>query len=110
MKLLIDENLSRRLLTLLADLHPGSQHVVSAGLASEDDLAIWAYAARHDLVIVTKDWDFLELSTLHGPPPKVVWLRLGNCSVKQTARVLRDRHLDLLRFHEDAASALLVVG
>jgi predicted nuclease of predicted toxin-antitoxin system len=109
-KLLYDENLSRRLLHLLGDLYPGSEHAVSAGLESEDDRTVWAYASEHDLTIVSKDWDFLELSTVRGHPPKVVWLRLGNCSVQQVANVLRDRHLDLLRFQQDATAALLVLG
>ena len=110
MKLLFDENLSRRLLPLLADLHPGSEHVVAAGLEAQDDRAVWSYAAERGLTIVSKDWDFLELSTVRGHPPKVVWLRLGNCSVQQIANVLRSRHLDLLRFRDDDAASLLVVG
>ena len=109
MRLLFDENLSRRLVRLLADLHPESEHVVTSGLERADDAAVWQYAARHGLVIVSKDWDFLQLSTLRGHPPKVVWLRIGNCSVSTMAEVLRKRHLDLLRFRDDPDAALLVI-
>jgi len=108
-RLLYDENLSRRLIRLLADLYPNSQHVVAAGLARADDTELWGYAAAHDLVIVSKDWDFLQLSTVRGHPPKVVWLRIGNCSVDAMAEVLRKRHLDLLRFRDDPDAALLVI-
>jgi len=43
-----------------------------------DDLAIWEYAKQHGFMIVTRDADYLDLSTLHGQPPKIVWLRTGN--------------------------------
>ncbi|HEU0053385.1 MAG TPA: DUF5615 family PIN-like protein, partial [Longimicrobium sp.] len=82
---------------------------VAAGLESADDLVVWRYAAARGLTIVSKDWDFLQLSTVRGHPPKVVWLRLGNCSVRDLAEVLRKRHLDLLRFESDETAALLVI-
>jgi predicted nuclease of predicted toxin-antitoxin system len=85
-KLLYDENLSRRLLAPLGDLYPDSEHVVPAGLEGADDRTIWAYAASRGLVIATKDWDFVQLSSLLKHPPKVVWLRLGNCSTRNVAR------------------------
>ena len=110
MKLLYDENLSRRLLRHLADLYPDSEHVVPAGLEGEDDRSIWAYAGSRGLVIVTKDWDFVQLSSLLGHPPKVVWLRLGNCSTRNVAEVLRRRHLELLNFESDGSTALLIVS
>jgi predicted nuclease of predicted toxin-antitoxin system len=108
-KLLFDENLSRRLVRLLSDIYPGSEHVVTSGLESADDRAVWQYAASRELTIVSKDWDFLQLSTLKGAPPKVVWLRIGNCTVDQIVEVLRKRHLDLLRFAEDPTAALLLI-
>lgn len=35
-------------------------------------------------MVVSKDSDFRQLAFLFGPPPKVMWLRVGNAS---TARV-----------------------
>ncbi len=66
-------------------------HVRDVGLASAADRAVWDHAAEHDLVIVSKDSDFHQLSFAVGPPPKVVWIRTGNCST--------DRILVLLRKH-----------
>jgi predicted nuclease of predicted toxin-antitoxin system len=56
-------------------------------------------------VIVTKDEDFHRLSVLHGPPPKVVWVRSGNCSTDDVIRLLRSHRDDIERFvaHEEAA-------
>jgi predicted nuclease of predicted toxin-antitoxin system len=109
-KLLFDENLSRRLLAPLAGVYPGSEQAVVAGLESASDREIWEYATACGLVIVTKDWDFVELSGLLGHPPKVVWLRLGNCSTRNVIDVLRRRHAELLTFEDDDETALLIIA
>ncbi len=75
MKLLFDENLSRRLVARLADLFPESSHVVLDGLLQNADVVVWEHAKARDFAIVTADADFYELSTAFGPPPKVIWLR-----------------------------------
>lgn len=41
MKLLLDQNLSHRLVPSLSDVCPGSVHVRDAGLAQADDEAVW---------------------------------------------------------------------
>ncbi len=80
MKLLFDQNLSHRLVALLADVFPESSHVRVLGLAESDDLAIWQYAASHDFSIVTQDSDYSDWYKLRDAPPKIVWLRCGNAS------------------------------
>lgn len=55
MKLLLDENLSRRLVPFLQAAYPGSTQVALEGLERASDLGIWQYAKAHDFVIVTKD-------------------------------------------------------
>jgi predicted nuclease of predicted toxin-antitoxin system len=83
MKLLFDQNLSHRLLSLLADLFPDSRHVREVGLSDADDLTIWKYAQANRLVIVTQDSDYADWNKLRGAPPKIVWVRSGNTSVDQ---------------------------
>lgn len=80
MKLLLDENLSRRIVPFIQDAFPGSTQVASLNMASASDVEIWQYAKSNGYVIVTKDADFQELCLLHGTPPKVLWLRIGNTS------------------------------
>ncbi len=80
MKLLLDENLSRRLVPLLQDFFPGSSQVALVGLERSTDRTIWDYARANGLVIVTCDSDFEELSLLLGAPPHVVRLQGGNLS------------------------------
>lgn len=89
MKLLLDQNLSFRLLDSLRDAFPGSTQVSLVGLQEASDREIWDFAREQGFVIVTKDADFHELCLLLGPPPKVVWLKIGNAST----RAVRDKLL-----------------
>jgi predicted nuclease of predicted toxin-antitoxin system len=109
-RLLLDQNLSPRLLALLADLYPESTHVRTEGLQNAADDAVWAYAAQHGFTIVSKDADFHQRSFVVGHPPKVVWIRLGNCSTDEIAGVLRAHHADLLRFEESDLASFLALG
>jgi predicted nuclease of predicted toxin-antitoxin system len=109
-QLLFDENLSQQLIELVADVYPHSAHVGGAGLSRASDEAIWAYAAANAFIIVTKDDDFRQRSFLRGHPPKVIWLRFGNCSTTVIASALRDRAADVLAFAVDPTSALLVLS
>lgn len=107
MSLLFDQNLSRRLPALLAAEFPGSEQVVLAGLAGADDRAVWTYAAARGLAVVSKDVDFRDLSVLLGPPPKVLWLRVGNGPTRDVEALLRSRAADIRTFLADPAAALL---
>ena len=109
MKLLFDENLAPRLVEALADLFPDSEHVHSAGLAHATDEQVWRYARDHGFTIVSKDSDFHERSLLLGFPPKVVWIRRGNCSTDEIQRLLRDCAADIGRLDSDLQGAFLIV-
>jgi predicted nuclease of predicted toxin-antitoxin system len=86
MRLLLDQNLSHRLIGDLADLYPGSLHVRSLGLAEADDLVIWDYAIANGLIIVTRDANYSDWNKLRGAPPKIVWIRCGNASVNEIGK------------------------
>ncbi len=70
MKLLFDENLSPRLVRLVAVGYPGSVHVRDVGLKGHVDDALWQFARGSGLVIVSKDTDFRERSYVEGFPAK----------------------------------------
>ena len=110
MKLLLDHNLSPRLVPLLLDVYPEIQHVHTLGLDRAPDSEVWRHAAENGFTIVTKDADFHQRSLILGAPPKVVWLRIGNCTVAESASALRERYLPIQRFLADSRSALLVLG
>src|SRR5437868_3924325 len=83
-----------RLPELLAAEFPGCEQVLLAGLAQADDQAVWAYAAARGLAVVSKDADFRDLSARLGPPPKVLWLRVGNGPTRVVEALLRSRAAD----------------
>ncbi len=89
MKLLFDQNLSRKLVSRLDDIFPGSSHVQFHRLAEKTDTEIWEFSKQNDFCIVTQDADFAERSRLYGSPPKVVWLRCGNTSTSQVEALIR---------------------
>jgi predicted nuclease of predicted toxin-antitoxin system len=101
MKLLLDQNLSHRLIDVLDDLFPGSLHVRLLGLAEADDLTIWNYARDHDLVIVTQDSDYSDWNKLRGVPPRIIWLRCGNATVDQIHLKLRSAATRIHLLHTD---------
>ncbi|MGE3305457.1 MAG: DUF5615 family PIN-like protein [Rhizobiaceae bacterium] len=107
MKLLFDQNLSYRLCRNLSDVFPGSEQVGRAGLAEADDSAIWKYASRAGLTIVTLDADFAEMAILRGSPPKIVWLRCGNQPTDVIERLLREHARLIERFLSDDVAACL---
>lgn len=110
MRLLFDQNLSPRLVAMLADLHSGSTHVRNEGLERADDDVVWAYAIREGFAIVSKDADLHQRSFVFGHPPKVIWIQRGNCSTEEIASLLRERHADVLAFEQDETASFLALG
>ena len=109
MKLLFDQNLSRNLVQALSAVYRDSSHVALCGLETADDRAVWDYAKEHGFAIVSKDTDFHYLCFLYGAPPKVVWIRLGNCTTGHVEALLRVRAADVRELIEDEDAALLVL-
>ena len=110
MKLLLDHNLSPKLVRLLADVYPACTHVHDLGMDQASDTEVWQYAAEHGFTIVSKDADFHQRSLLLGAPPKVVWLRIGNCSVAESAAALRERYIPIRCFIEGSTADFLVLS
>jgi predicted nuclease of predicted toxin-antitoxin system len=110
MRLLFDENLSHRLVRRLADLFPDSVHVRDVGLKAADDPVVWDYARDNGLTIVSKDSDMRQRSFLFGFPPKIVWVRLGNCSTSDVEGLLRAHFAAVEAFHRDGTASFLCLS
>jgi predicted nuclease of predicted toxin-antitoxin system len=108
MKLLFDENLSPRLASALSDCYPGSQAVRECGLRGVSDLEVWQYALENGFVIVSKDSDFSERSARFGSPPKVIWLRMGNCTTTRVDFVLRNTVKRVYAFESGEETCLVL--
>jgi predicted nuclease of predicted toxin-antitoxin system len=108
-RLLFDENLSPRLPERLAAAFPDSRHVDDVGLHGRADAELWKYAGEHGFILVSKDNDFRQLSFLHGAPPKVVWLHVGNAPTRDIEALILARRNRIQDFVDDPESALLIV-
>jgi predicted nuclease of predicted toxin-antitoxin system len=108
-KLLFDQNLSPRLVQRLSDLYPGSAHVYHIGLDRASDTVLWNHAREHAFILVTQDADFSEISEILGFPPKVIWIRRGNCSTGEIETILRRGHEAIIRLDDDPTTGILTV-
>lgn len=96
MKLLLDQNVSPKLVESLNEIYPGSVHVKEIGLDRALDEEIWIYAKVNNFIIISKDADFAERSLLLGFPPFVVWIRKGNCTTSEIKNTLVE-NLELIK-------------
>ncbi|MCI0545366.1 MAG: DUF5615 family PIN-like protein [Actinobacteria bacterium] len=110
MKLLLDANISRRLIPRISGTFPDSSHVALLGLGDATDDEIWRYAIDQELVIVSKDEDFHQRALVSGPPPKVIWVRLGNCTTSDIEQAIHGGVDTIMTFLEDENASLLTLG
>ena len=109
MKLLLDENLSDRIVDKIIDLYPDSQHVKTLGLINTDDAIIWEFAKINSFVIISKDSDFHQRSLLYGHPPKFIYLRIGNSPTSKIVQILRDNLSTITQFDSSDMESILVL-
>jgi predicted nuclease of predicted toxin-antitoxin system len=97
---LLDENLSRKLVDRLSAVLPSITHVALYGLVNEPDKYVWDFAKERALVIITKDYDFSDMSRLYGCPPKVIKLNCGNKTTDYISDMLSARSGAILDFSD----------
>lgn len=64
--------------------------------------------ARKRYTIISKDSDFNQLSFLYGAPPKIIWLRVGNCTTSAIEHLLRSRLAEIAAFEADDDDSVLI--
>ena len=99
MKLLLDENLSRRIVPFIQDGYPDSTQVALIGM----EQAHSSNAIDNGYVMTTKDADFYEMNLLYGSPPKIIWLKIGNQSKAATIKTLLNNYhvIERALFHDN---------
>ena len=110
MRLFFNNNLSHRLVFILADAYPDSLHIKDMGPEDAADTEVWDYARDHRLVIVTKDRDYRDMSRTRGHPPKVIHITLRNCSTETVAALLPHHLTGLSSFQLNQYPELLTLG
>ena len=109
MKLLIDQNLSPKLAGSFRDKFSNTVHLQNLGLDVAEDLVVWEYAKSNGFTIVTKDSDFNNMVSLFGFPPKVIWIKKGNCSTKQIETMIAKHIEGIIAFINDSENGILSI-
>jgi predicted nuclease of predicted toxin-antitoxin system len=109
-KLLLDDNLSRRMVPRILDLFPESSHVSIEGLLEAPDLALWEFAKENGFALISADADFYEMATTKGPPPKVIWLRGCDYPTAVAESLIRSQAIRISDFLEDPEQSVLILS
>lgn len=109
MKLLLDANISYRLVKALSNHYQGIAHVTSYFPHNSSDLTIWEFALKEGFVIVTNDEDFVSLLATKNWPPKVILLKTGNQSNDFLSKILISKQFDIERFYDNGQQGMLVI-
>lgn len=109
MKLLLDANLSPKLVRRLADLFPDLTHVFDTGLAQfTPDIVIWDYAVQNGFTIVTTDADFVQLAVQRGSPPKVIRIERCDFRTAEVENLLRRNAIRIAEFERSDLAVLVL--
>jgi predicted nuclease of predicted toxin-antitoxin system len=101
-KILLDQNISYRVVGLLSNTFEDVSQVKQLGLVDASDIEIWNYAFKNNYTIITFDSDFIDLANLKGSPPKIIWLRFGNSSNLKIANKLISKSEIIKEFISDS--------
>ena len=108
MRFLVDAQLPPALARWITDQGHEAAAVRDLGLRDSPDSAIWESARSTDAIIVTKDEDFAQLAAVRPPPPRVLWIRLGNTTNANLINALQAHWPDLIG-HFEAGAAVVEV-
>jgi predicted nuclease of predicted toxin-antitoxin system len=98
MKLLLDQDISFRLVKAIESYFPGTIHISQVALINASNLVIRKYAIDNSFTIVTYDDDFTNFNLLYGPPPRIIWIRKGNLSNQELADLLLTKKQEIMSF------------
>lgn len=109
MKLLLDENISFRVVQSLTNIFPGSIHISNQQPQLKEDQQIFDFAKANDFTIVSFDEDFYDLQLLKGYPPKIVWLRFGNSGNLRVVSKLIENQEAIISFLSNPDSGIIEI-
>jgi predicted nuclease of predicted toxin-antitoxin system len=83
---------------------------VSADYSVSPDEDVWEYARDNAFTIVSKDSDIQQRCLLYGHPPKLVWLRIGNCTRQQIVNLITAHEQEIHALDADPFESVLVIS
>ncbi len=96
-------------MSLLKKCFSDVEHVRNLNLESASDQEIWQFAKDNKFIIATKDSDFWERTVLFGHPPKVIWIRRGNCSTQEIFGLLKENSQHIAEFAKSESNSILSI-
>ena len=109
MKLLFDQNLSPKLAFHFTSKFAGSRHLKDISHDKSFDISVWEFEKSNEFTIVTKDSDFNNLVSFFGFPPKVNWIRRGNCSTTDIKKLIEHNFDKISAFINDNVNGILTI-
>ena len=107
MKFWIDAQLSSALAPWLNDTFGVQAFSLEwLGLQKANDRRIFSAAREANVVVITKDQDFVQLLNQLGPPPQVVWITCGNTSNAQMREILQQNFQNILSLLQSGESLI----
>lgn len=65
-----------------------AESVRALGLLDATDMEIFEEAKKADVIVLSKDDDFIQLIEQMGTPPKLIWVTCGNTSNARMREIL----------------------
>jgi predicted nuclease of predicted toxin-antitoxin system len=108
-RILLDQNLSPKLIRKLADVIPGLETVYDHNLEQASDSFIFDWARNAEFgAIVTTDRDLVHLAERLGPPPKVIRIERCDFPARVIEQLLRREAIRIHDFLESDRAILLL--
>jgi predicted nuclease of predicted toxin-antitoxin system len=86
-----------------------AKHVFELGLVQAKDEGIYRAAAKAGAIIATKDSDFVRLQERFGPPPRILWITMGNVGNAELWKAL-EAQWPRICAHFEAGEPLVEIG
>jgi len=108
-RILLDQNLSPKLIRRLTDLFPGLESVYDHQLTGASDPFIFNWARQFEFsALISTDLDFVRLAERLGAPPKVVRIEHCDFPTGKVEQLLRQEASRLYEFLESDQDVLLL--
>lgn len=110
MNVLIDQNISHRIIPYIQGMFSQVKHVRDIGMMDAFDLPLFMEARKLGFhAVITQDEDFYNILLAQGVPPKIIWLRVGNRSTAHLGGILMHNADAIYSFFEDSEQDCLEI-
>ncbi len=110
MNLLIDANISWRIVKILNSYYSSIIHVKDLKVNQPaKDIEIWNYCKTNNFTIVTHDDDFEKMLLAKGAPPKVIILKTFNKNTLELANLILNQKAEIESFISNSEFMILEI-